>query len=702
MGIPHYKFTSKPSAQRQTAPSPNASTALIGIANALKVTDDARICQQLQNILASRNENLAGKMVKVLMPQYTQQLLHPDHFVTYADNLDGELGLGFLRDGRVLGIDKIDLVRHIGVFGQSGVGKSTLMRNLILQIVRRGDIAQIVFDQKSENSDLVKCGADIIHWTDDKDNFLLPPEGVDIYGYLNNVSTILAEEMQCMDLGASICHDAIYRTYERLHVFEHWPAWDWERMRFPTMLDLHDTLESADFAKCHKARGNESRFSIIDKLSRINRELRPLICQRGFPIESFIRNRRTVVYDISGLSSAARNPRIMVMLVKLYLFLKSTASRGGCHAMIYIDESKNLLGKGRQDMFMVKELISVAREAGIGIVAADQLVSEISQGFFSNIGTGISFRQSDGNDIRRVGLSMGASPEQSRENFSLQAGEAIVRTLKAKDIVRIRIPVLRPKEDMARAEIRERMGRRLREFARNVIACSPANDPAVQGQSHKAEKQGTPDQQSHELLSSQEREFLDAVVKCFDRPVTKIYEDLSIGQSAGHRLKERLRKRGFLTQVATTLGKGGKQAVFVIPDPEACVALGLELGAGRGGALHRHYQQLFKEYAERHGHFATIEECLNGTSEGPDVGVHLKSGERIAVEIAITSKPSQEFVHIEKNSRLGYDRIVLSFVHKSVLQKTRAMAVKQYSEETIRKVSFCLVTDVQVLLEEKE
>ncbi|MEE8586222.1 MAG: hypothetical protein V3T83_15365 [Acidobacteriota bacterium] len=51
---------------------------------------------------------------------------------------------------------------------------------------------------------------------------------------------------------------------------------------------------------------------------------------------------------------------------------------------------------------MVKDLVSKVREWGVSLVCADQIPSEISQFFFSNIGTLVMFRHSDGNGLRRL------------------------------------------------------------------------------------------------------------------------------------------------------------------------------------------------------------------------------------------------------------------------------------------------------------
>jgi len=318
------------------------------------------------------------------------------------------------------------------------------------------------------------------------------------------------------------------------------------------------------------------------------------------------------------------------------------------------------------------------------LVCADQIPSEISQFFFSNIGTLIFFRHSDGYDLQRLRYSSGATAEQILENYSLKPGDALVRSMRFKDLHKVTVPFEPVEKFISREEVDRTMAPRLAELNQDVI---PANAATRQSQNT-----------SEEPLDSEERRFLECLAKDFDRPSSEVYRELGLGESKGFRIKQRLLAKRYLSEIATNLGKDGKRAVFLVPNRITFEHLGIELGPGRGGALHKHFQTQLKQEAERLGFIATIEPNTNSTSEGPDLGLE-KNGNRIAVEISITSKPAQEAKNIGKNLRLGFTHVVLSFVHREAMDKARELASQRYADDVLKKASFCLVTQVPSALE---
>ena len=299
------------------------------------------------------------------------------------------------------------------------------------------------------------------------------------------------------------------------------------------------------------------------------------------------------------------------------------------------------------------------------------------------------FRHSDGVDLQRLRYSSGATPEQALENYSLQCGQAIVRLTKSRDLHKVTVPLLQVDKFIPRTDVDRLMADRLADLNRDVVPARRNPPPA------------TVDQQAPERLpiDDEERAFLECLAKNFERPSTGVYKELGIGESRGHRLKKRLLGRGFISQVTTNLGKGGKRAKFLIPTAMVCEDMGIKLGSGRGGALHRHFQAGLTSLAEQHGYSAVVEESVNGSSVAADVGME-RNGERIAVEICVTSKPATESANIEKSLKLGFNRVVLTFVNRQVLEKTREISTSRYAADIMERVSFCLVNQFMSALGE--
>ncbi len=271
-------------------------------------------------------------------------------------------------------------------------------------------------------------------------------------------------------------------------------------------------------------------------------------------------------------------------------------------------------------------------------------------------------------------------------HYSLGLGEFMCRSGEHRDLHLGKVPLVMPRNKfLPRDEVKEIMKDRLAELYEDVI---PLDD--TQPESHS--------EQPEENLDFDESDLLNALSRDFCRPATKAYQEIGWDNGKGHRFKKRLERKGYITAVETNLGEGGRRALFLVPNPIVFERLGINLGDGRGKALHKHFQQRIKAQAETLAFKAYIEYCI-GDSKGPDVGVE-RNGLRIAIECCITSKPTTESQNIRKNFSLGFDFVILSFVNRQVLEKTKAKAVASYKKAEMAKVRLCLVSEVAQILGE--
>ena len=449
---------------------------------------------------------------------------------------------------------------------------------------------------------------------------------------------------------------------------------------------------SYDFGQQCKGQGKESLFSIVDKLRGIVIELDPIIsCRKGFDVGRLYRERAAVNYNLDGLSVDYQNFLIISEILKYAHYFKAMGPRGKLNVLIMFDEAKSIFGKATEKHFTIKDLVSKVREFGVGLIVADQIPSELAQYLFSNLGTLVMFRCSDGNDLFRLKNSSGATVQQMLANYSLKPGECVVRCMRSKDLQKITVPFEPVDKFISREELQRLVAPKLREWYRDVI-------PAT-------ERHGDRREQCREVgevtLSERERAFLKYLAGNFERPSSHVYRALKLSNSTGHWLKRKLLKRGCISQVRTNLGENGRQAVFLIPNPMILEQLGIQLGEGRGGALHKHFQKGLKEQAETRGYEAVIELCLDESGNAADVGLS-KGNDRIAVEICVTPRPQQEVAHIKKNLKQGFSEVILCFVNSRVLEATRQLANSRCDKETIEKVRFCLVNQFLDVLAEIE
>ena len=130
----------------------------------------------------------------------------------------------------------------------------------------------------------------------------------------------------------------------------------------------------------------------------------------------------------------------------------------------------------------------------------------------------------------------------------------------------------------------------------------------------------------------------------------------------------------------------GNLTLFLAPTMKGLQIVNKKPSHGRGGAVHRHFQEGIANHARGLGYQADIEHRL---PDGGDVDVHLaREGTRVGVEIAIHSKPGKELHNIRKCLAAGYDKVLALYLDSDLLQRTRDLFTREATEEERQKVSF--------------
>jgi hypothetical protein len=89
-------------------------------------------------------------------------------------------------------------------------------------------------------------------------------------------------------------------------------------------------------------------------------------------------------------------------------------------------------------------------------------------------------------------------------------------------------------------------------------------------------------------------------------------------------------------------------------------------------------QHLVQEGAAAKGFIA---KCEYDLGNGGIVDVHLENEEvRIAVEIAVMSKPQREIAHIKHCLEAGYDKVFNVFVDQRLLERTQEAIKGEFSD----------------------
>jgi len=177
-------------------------------------------------------------------------------------------------------------------------------------------------------------------------------------------------------------------------------------------------------------------------------------------------------------------------------------------------------------------------------------------------------------------------------------------------------------------------------------------------------------------LSAEEKGFLRFVSKNPGMFVTKIYKALKLSGYKGDKLKESLIDKELVFQEETRRGRKGRLAKVLSLTKKGTTVL-KKLSPGKGGDLHKHFQEMIKEQAKLFGWKAKIEERISRSLETVDVGLR-KEDVRVAVEISATSTAEQEVQNIRKCLDAGYDYIVSVCDDEKSLQSIKREVRKSF------------------------
>jgi hypothetical protein len=181
-----------------------------------------------------------------------------------------------------------------------------------------------------------------------------------------------------------------------------------------------------------------------------------------------------------------------------------------------------------------------------------------------------------------------------------------------------------------------------------------------------------------------------------DTAISTLYREFGVSVRRGNDIRDGLIEKGFIAEIESRLGRAGRRTHFLILTFPAFELLGKEPPPGRGGAIHRHIQHLIEEGATANGFTA---KCEYDLGNGGIVDVHLEKGEhRIAVEIAVMSKPQRETAHFKNCLAFGYDKVFDVFADQRLLDRTQEAVEKEFSEKEREKIQLLHLSKLSELI----
>ncbi len=318
-----------------------------------------------------------------------------------------------------------DVNRHVGIFGSTGTGKTTLALQLIRNLHSIG-IPVLVIDWETSYRSLAGIGARILRVGLEDDEFQVNifrvPPGIDHEEYAKSLISIISYDYLGGQGSDTIMMQHILEGYE-LHSAPHFK-------------DISAIIDKEIGNKLRKGKLAGRRGLWMETVWRIFMMLRigcigyVLKSDEPFDIEDLMDG--TVVLELGNLKSPHDKAFITHFILNQIMLHHHHSGIVGerLGLVMVLEEMHNIISlmAQRKDQYLnlMDTLFREIRKYGVGLLGIDQTPSAIPNSIYANMNTKISFNQNTSDDTIAMARAMNMQPDQFRFLAMLETGQAIV------------------------------------------------------------------------------------------------------------------------------------------------------------------------------------------------------------------------------------------------------------------------------------
>ena len=350
----------------------------------------------------------------------------------------GEITLGNVKYAEQqlhpFGLRKQEMLRHVGIYGSSGCGKSNGIALIIDGLTKLGT-PFLLCDFKRTFRSLVRDYPKLLVFTagDSKTspfrfNPLIPPPGTSVEVWGKKVIGALSHAF-CQGAGSeSLLVSAMNATFKEVTAQGRWP----------TFRDVTKTLENQP-AKGRKGMWMDSARRAAASLSTGGAA--DVFCPDiSLDIGQLLR--QSVILELDLLNQAEQTFLSEVLLLWIIQFrMHNNMARESLQHTLIIEEAHHLLrsppGMGDGSEPVIHIALREVRELGESIILATQNSSVVPVAVFGNQATTLAFHTKHASDVRATAQAMLLRDEAKDELGRLPVGEAIVRVARWADPIHI-------------------------------------------------------------------------------------------------------------------------------------------------------------------------------------------------------------------------------------------------------------------------
>lgn len=311
---------------------------------------------------------------------------------------DGDIVLGTVFQGdrffSEFKMPLIDLSRHVGIFASAGHGKTTVLINLLTQLIDH-KINFLAFDFKQDFRHLKDLPIICLRWNWLRLNPFVAPEKIDDTQWFNLVCNIFA-------------HVFSWFFGSQYYLLEFVNA-EYQEVRSEGYVHVDKVRQAIESTAEKSYKRDEYRNVVLNRLTTVSQVLHEVLdCEQGIEIEKLLDY--PVVIELDGLDEGIANFLVNLFLVYILEYRRSMQHRGELKHIIIFDEAHRVFYKASElrqvDIELgpspTQQLPRVIRDYDEGLIFLSQEPSKINDSAMANTDLKLVGYLGSGFDIEAV------------------------------------------------------------------------------------------------------------------------------------------------------------------------------------------------------------------------------------------------------------------------------------------------------------
>ena len=565
------------------------------------------------------------------------------------NEVSGEIRLGeAIESGATFGLDIKEMTQHILLAGMSGSGKTTILYNLMNQLLEKS-IPFFCFDFKKEFRGYIRKSDDVLVLRPEnfKLNPLRPPEGINPLRWISIFSDVFCHSTSLLEGSNSFLLKMAYELYKLWGVFD-------GKDTYPSFLELDEILKHVYIPLSSR----EARFleSVRNRLKSCILNAKDMLkCDRDM-FKDLMERKKSVIFEFYGISEHVASFLIELILTKLYFYrmVKGRKHSENNPLVVFMDEGRNIYDYRKEKNIasgipIIDTITERIRDFNVSLTICTQIPSEICVSAKSNTYTKIMMGLGNGKDISDMAKCMGLDKNQEQYTYGLKVGKAIVKLAgKYTPPFLIETPDVNMDKDVSDYELNEKMDPILTEFDVSPVLSSPLYDSYIDCLNDRRRTK-----KKDEVISKIVRDLLTNIFTSPYVPISERYENLRLSRMKGILVKNYVIENNYVSEVNIKIENSVYNfLVLTKKGLSFCEEQGLkdkdwnEIVGRKVSFRHKYYQNLMKNYLVQDGWGVKFEQPVNGDKRNngskkvdliakyPPKGMAKR---KIAVEVALSN-----------------------------------------------------------------